>query len=176
MMTLMARWRCWRITFNSDFVRPVVVLWQDRYYANKSEEAKIGDNKMQTLCASSTTRTFPVPISARMNSLTIISNKPHADASSRNGSERSTIVNWPGANRLPLFPRFFCADKPYDASGSRKAFSSVIRCSKLANWAGLNFCLETSNFDMNAANVNFSPRSRKIDWVVEMSENQDESE
>ena len=46
-----------------------------------------------TLCASSTTRTFPVLTSARMNMRVTISKREHALAGSTKGSERSTIVS-----------------------------------------------------------------------------------
>lgn len=62
----------------------------------------LGNNcsmKGQTLCASSTTSTFPVPTSALVNNLRTISKIPHADAESMKGSDKSMIVIRPASNR-----------------------------------------------------------------------------
>lgn len=80
-----------------------------------------------TLCASSTTNTFPVPTSARAKNLVKISNKPHADPGSMNGSDRSTIVSSPAAKR----------EGYRDGRVSMKELSKERRCSRPAVCAGL---------------------------------------
>ena len=78
-------------------MRPESDLVALRYYS-KDKKGQYRCIKDHTLCASSTTRTFPVPTSARTNKRVIISNNPQASAVSIKGSDMSIMVSWPGAN------------------------------------------------------------------------------
>lgn len=117
----------------SDSVRRQVLQW---WFVRSSRYALEHVRRIWeglTLCASSTTSTFPVSTLARTNNLVIISKSPHADVGSMKGSERSMIVSWPAANREGAAR---CSPR---GRLSRKASSSAVRCSKPASCAGLNF-------------------------------------